>query len=89
MPVERIWPEVNARVNYPIKQILVNMDNDGIIDMDNESHKFSVSSVGCVVASYGLHQVVLSWNEHPIAGKKKSFSRFFLKLLNVSVFCMI
>ena len=76
LPVERIWPEVNARVNYPIKQILVNMDNDGIIDMDNESHKFSVSPVGCVVASYGLHRVVYR-GTNILSRVKKSFSRFF------------
>ena len=45
------------------------MDNDGVIDMSDETHKFSVSSVGCLVAGFGLQRVVLTWNEHPIPGK--------------------
>ena len=68
--MERIWPEVNARVNYPIKQILVEMDNDLAVDMNNEIHKNSVSSVACLVAGFGLKRVVLSWNEHPIPGNQ-------------------
>ena len=69
LPIERFWPEVNARVNYPIKTALVELDNNRVIDMDNEAYKFCVSFVSCQVASFGLQTVIASWNEHPIAGK--------------------
>ena len=40
--VERLWVEVNARVNYPIKSVLVDMlDNH----LDNRLDKFCVSSM--------------------------------------------
>jgi len=58
------------RVNYPIKHALVEMDNSRTIDMENEIHKFCVSSVTCLVAGFGLEKVVKSWNEHPIPGKQ-------------------
>ena len=74
MPIERFWPEVNARVNYPLKEVLVDMDNNEVIDMDDNIHKFCVSQVTCLIASYGLQQVVHSWNEHPIPGN--AFSDF-------------
>ena len=74
MPIERFWPEVNNRVNYPIKQILTQMDNDEIIDMSDETVKYCVSAVTCIVSSYGMQQVVSSWNMHPIASIHNTFT---------------
>ncbi|XP_057293869.1 uncharacterized protein LOC130622420 [Hydractinia symbiolongicarpus] len=69
LPIERFWVEVNGRVNYPIKSILVDMDNSLIIDMDNNIHKFCVSFVTCKVANFGLQTLVRAWNCHPIPGR--------------------
>ena len=33
LTVERLWPQVNSRVNYPIKWILVKMEEDEVIDI--------------------------------------------------------
>ena len=33
--VERFWVEINSRVNYPVKRCLVNMEEEGEIDMDS------------------------------------------------------
>ena len=30
---ERIWPEVNQRINYPLKHLLIQMEANQIIDM--------------------------------------------------------
>ena len=43
--VERIWPHINSRVNYPIKRILLWMEEHGHIDMTCEVTKFCVSFV--------------------------------------------
>ena len=61
-----MWPEINSRVNYPLKYALAQMDNNRTIDMQNKTHKFCVSHVTQLVASFGLDIVVRSWNEHPI-----------------------
>ena len=41
--IERMWVEVNARVNYPIKRALQEMSDSGELDMDNEVHKYCTS----------------------------------------------
>ena len=68
LPVERIWSEVNARVKYPIKKVLVEMDNNMEIDMNVDVHKFCVSAVSCLVAELGLNKVVQTWNFHSTPG---------------------
>ena len=52
--VERLWPEINHRVNYPIKEILVDMEASSIINMQDEATKFCVSWISIQVASVGL-----------------------------------
>ena len=70
MSIERLWVEVNVRVNCPIKRILVQTDINEMIDMNDDIHKFCVSFVSIQVASFGLETVVASWNEHIIPGNK-------------------
>ena len=66
--VERIWPEVNHRVNYPIKRKLIEMEENNEIDMTCSCTKFCVSFICTHVAAEGLHTFVQAWNSHPIAG---------------------
>ena len=44
------------------------MDNDGIIDMENDVHKFCVSYVSGEVAKVEFERVVGAWNQHRIPG---------------------
>jgi len=67
-PVERIWVEVNSRVNYPIKKCLINMEDNHLINMDNDHHKFLTSYFSINVAKVGTQYVVDSWNRHRIPG---------------------
>lgn len=62
---------MNARVNYPIKKILNAMVNEEIIDMTDEVTKFCVSWITLRVCDIGRRQVIDSWNNHPIPGKKR------------------
>ena len=41
--VERMWPEVNQQINYPVKRILVQMEGSDELDMTNSITKFRVS----------------------------------------------
>ena len=64
--IERIWVEVNARVNYPIKAIMNEMVHTNVVDISDDSTKFCVSWVLCRVSEYGLRIFVNSWNYHTI-----------------------
>ena len=66
--VERIWVEVNRRVNYPIKACLVSLDEHQVVDMDCPHQKFCVSWFTVRVACVGTNLVVQAWNNHPIPG---------------------
>ena len=68
MPIERFWPKFNVRVNYPIKKVLVELDNNQMIDMSCEIQNFCVSFVACTVANHGIKIVIMSWNAHIMPG---------------------
>ena len=63
---ERIWVEINSRVNYPLKSCLRDMQEAGEIIMDDPLHKYCTSWITVQVASIGASFVVKSWNEHRI-----------------------
>ena len=65
---ERIWPEINQRVNYPVKRILVEMENSEEINMGDETTKFCVSWVTIKVIEVALRTFIQAWNSHRIPG---------------------
>lgn len=67
--IERIWVEVNQRVTYPIKRIIVEMDNQNLINMECDHEKYCVSSVLRRVCEVGLSRMVEAWNNHSIPRK--------------------
>ena len=66
--MERFWPEINSRVNYPIKACLVDMEKEGDFDGDVDTHKFCISWFSLQVANVGTTLAVKAWNEHRIPG---------------------
>jgi hypothetical protein len=66
--IERIWPEVNQRVNYPIKRALVQLVDSDLVNMDNDVVKFCMSNLCVLLAELGMKQFVESWNCHRIPG---------------------
>lgn len=58
--------EVNTRVNYPIKNVLIEMAEEGDIVIDDPMCQFCVSWYTIHVANIGNGLFVSSWNEHPI-----------------------
>jgi len=65
---ERIWPEINSRINYPIKRVLVSMEEQEEIDMNDDLTKFCVSWVTINVLTPAIQKFVSSWNSHRIPG---------------------
>ena len=66
---ERIWPEVNARINYPVKAVLVCMEDEEVISMRNEVHKFCVLWVTIQVVAPAIPAFIHSWNSHKLPGQ--------------------
>ena len=70
--IERFWVEINKRVNYPLKIVLVEMENNHSIrtqDQSDSTHCFCVSWITLRVATVGTTLAVQAWNEHPIPGE--------------------
>uniref|UniRef100_A0A1A8J5M2 Si:ch211-227p7.1 n=1 Tax=Nothobranchius kuhntae TaxID=321403 RepID=A0A1A8J5M2_NOTKU len=67
--IERMWSEVNARVNYPLKTALVQLVDMEDLDMEDNTSKYCVSNLTCQMAGLGITNVIKAWNAHRIPGK--------------------
>lgn len=63
-----MWVEINKRINYPLKEVLVEMEHKGEICMDDPLHRFCCSWLTLRVSNVGAKLFVASWNAHPIPG---------------------
>lgn len=85
--IERFWVEVNAQINYTIKNALRGVEERGAIDMELQDIKFYVSTVTLKVSRIGMQQSVAAWNYHPIPGdhpnNKSSIDGFLVLFLIV------
>ena len=67
--IERFWVEINSRVNYPIKKVLIAMEARDDISLLSPLHKYCISWFTLRVASAGCAIAVRSWNNHSIPTK--------------------
>ena len=72
--VERLWPEVNRLINYPIKRILVALEAEDEIDLHDDLDKYIVSEVTLDLLELQRERFVMTWNNHAIP--RKEFSTF-------------
>ena len=67
--IERVWVEVNSRITYPIKRVVIAMDEQRQINMDDGTEKYCVSYVLRNVCTVGLTRMIEAWNNHNIPQK--------------------
>ena len=70
--IERLWREVNMRVNYPIKTDMQQLVDNDILDIENDTHKYVLSIVLIPIVSYGMEMFVKSWNHHRVDKNRHS-----------------
>ena len=68
LPEERKWPEVSQSVSYRVKDVLVRMETNLMINLSDPGVQLCLSFITMNVAEIGLKRVQESWNSHPIEG---------------------
>ena len=86
--IERLWVEINSRINYPVKQVLVEMDNNGDINMADSLHRYCVLWIAIEVLKKGAETFICSWNSHTIPGKTMIAWTIIILNFVLHVFCV-
>ena len=65
------WPEVNSRINYPIKRamnVILHSEVNEIFNLGEPVMKYAVSWVMLYVSHDAIQHLLLSWNYHRVPG---------------------
>ena len=66
--IERFWPELNSRVNYPIKRAMLQISDAEEYDMTDPVVKYCFSWLTIFVAKDATQHLLQSWNHHRVPG---------------------
>ena len=66
--IERFWPELNSRVNYPVKRALNHIREAYDFDLTDSLVKFCFSWVSLFIVKDAAQHLVNSWNHHRVPG---------------------
>ena len=66
--IERFWPEMNSRVNYPIKRAMIRICEEKDLDTSEPVLKYCFSWISIYVATAAAEHLIKSWNFHRVPG---------------------
>ena len=66
--IECFWPELNSRVNYPVKRALINIIEENDYSMSDPVLRCCVSWVTNYICQEAIQHLIKSWNHHIIPG---------------------
>ncbi len=66
--IERFWPELNSRVNYPVKRAMIAVSINGNYDMDDQIIRFVFSYLSMYVVQDAATHLIDSYNHHRVPG---------------------
>ena len=79
--MERLWVEVNQRVNYPIKEALNALVEGDQLDMEDDITRFSISWVTTRLCQEGIQHCVTSWNHHHIPSSNFNCAKMLMYMI--------
>ena len=62
--IERYWPELNSRVNYPVKRTLISIIEENDYSMSDPVLKYCASWISNYICKVGTQHLIMSWS-HP------------------------
>ena len=70
--IERLWGEVNVRVNLPLKLVFVHMEWNNILDVGNQHHIGAIQAFGRPLLQHRLDLFKQSYNIHHVRPSRGS-----------------
>ena len=67
--IERFWPEMNSRVNYPIKRAFVQIQEINDYDLSDPVLKYCFSWLSIYIVEDAAQHLIDSWNYHRVPGR--------------------
>ena len=64
--IERFWPELNSRVNYPSKRAFISICETYDLDLSDPVLKFCFSWIAIYVTNDAANHLINSWNHYRI-----------------------
>ena len=66
--IERFWPELNSRVNYPVKRAMARVIEEQDYDLSDPILSYCVSWISLFITQGSAKHLIDAWNHHRVPG---------------------